>query len=241
MKKNLFYLFAIVFMAVGVTACSSSDNDKEMSIEGKWTFVRYVEDKTNGVILSVESESNATGEAEEIFGQIKSFSPMVGILLSNLLQSVVLDTDKSVTASYNGQEINGISDIAPLLFAVKDDIDWVSSSKGLASYENSKGNLYLKLNAEAIIKEANIAPEMHDIIKSSLKNPIRLKYTVSNNTLDCYLDKSCVQELLKELDLDALLKLIPGDVELPVEISTDKILEYFGYMKSLQVGVKFTK
>lgn len=182
MKKNLLYLFAILFLAGSISACSSDDDDDVVSNEhivGTWkldpitigenlsplelVIVRKngVEDKDFSIM-----EGLLPGEAAMEMG-----SQLAGGVVGQVLDEIFFKENMNIVAKY--KEMDGKEPIG----------EWLTSPEGLAKYKYLKGNkLLLSLDANAIIKEAQIENEMMiSMINKFLKDDFKLLCTFNND------------------------------------------------------------
>lgn len=172
MKKSLFYLFAILFMAGTVTACSSSDDDKDVvsvDIVGEWKLDGAFNGDTvekSPIELTIVRKAGVEDKDFSIMGFIPGEKAMemgsgiAGGLVMKVLEEIIFLDDSNIIAKY--KEMDG----------TKPTGEWITSPEGLASYKLLTNNsLLLKLDADAIIKEANIENEkIVSIVKEFLKD-----------------------------------------------------------------------
>ena len=192
MKKNLFYLFAILFVASTVTACSSSDKDENLveidsEIVGEWSLFKSTKDKYP-VILKAQPKEGVTddeyslvvpGFIEEpyLFSNAMSMGAMMGShKLAPMLEAIEFRKNGEIVAKY--LDIN--SDGKPV-GEVK------TSPEGLMKYSvnEKKSVIIVTPNAANIIEKMKSDGTGNDmiygLINQYLKGSFQLSYNLSDN------------------------------------------------------------
>lgn len=177
MKKNLFYLFAIVFMAVGVTACSSSDDDSVSNekVVGVWELNGALkEDNTvesSPLLLNIKRKAGVADKDFIIMGLLPGETAMelgssiAGGLIMSVLEEINFKDNLNIVAKYKELKDN------------KPTGEWLTSPDGLATYKCLSGDrLLLSLDSKAIIKEANLDNEIiEELIRKFLGQSLKLQ------------------------------------------------------------------
>ena len=209
MKKNLFFLFALICSMSLFTACSDDDDDKiKDPVIGTWKVPAVELDENNSVI---GGSVFMTWEAPE--DTYLSFLPvsaiqMGSVILPQVLQDVTLSADGNIVATYSsaGIDLSGEKPITPV---------WETSPADYATFKlQGNGKMLLFLNLEKIIADANTKADITTVISQLLelvKNGIPVNYALSNNNeeVKIFIDK----ELMTTIAAmgPAIAELIPDD------------------------------
>lgn len=182
MKKNLLYLFAILFLAGSVSACSSDNDDEVVSNEhivGTWKLDPIkIGENLSPLELVIARKNGVKDEDFSIMGGLfkgesamQMGSQIAGGIVGTVLDEIIFKENMNIVAKY--KEMNGMEPIG----------EWLTSPDGLAKYKCLKGNrLLLSLDAKAIIKEAQIEDEMMiSMINKFLKDDFKLLCTFNND------------------------------------------------------------
>ena len=122
MKKNLFFLFALICSMSLFTACSDDDDDKiKDPVIGTWKVTAVELDENNSVIGgSVFMTWEAPEDTYLSFlpvSAIPSLAIQMGsVILPQVLQDVTLSADGNIVATYSsaGIELSGEEPITPV-------------------------------------------------------------------------------------------------------------------------------
>lgn len=206
MKKNLFYLFAIVFMAVGVTACSSSDDDKEKplpeltKIVGEWApeqnIVMFTPMRKEGV--SDDDYSISGGiftEPYPLEDAMQMGSGLASEKLAPMLKAIEFKQSLEIVAAYFDIDEEG---------AIHGDVKF--SPEGLMTYKFNESNnsMVITPNAKNIIakmKEDKTGnEEVYALINKYLVGSFKAECVFSNkdNTKELVAIQLEVLPLVKE-------------------------------------------
>lgn len=212
MKKNLFYLFALICSMSLFTACSDDDDDKDPII-GTWKVPAVELDENNSVTGgSVFMTWEAPEDTYLSFLPVSAIPPLAtqmgSILLPQVLQNVTFGQDGSIVASYSsaGVDISGENPITPV---------WETSPADYATFKlQGNGKMLLFLNVEKIMAEATTKADVTTIISQLLalvKNGIPLNYTLSENKQEVkiFIDKDFMTRIAAMGP--AIAELIPDD------------------------------
>lgn len=219
MKKNLFYLFAILFMAGAVTACSSDDEEVfkiDAKLVGEWNLA-----EASPVILSAEAKAGVSEDEYvlnlPIFEEPYNFSDalstgafMGGAKLKTMLESISFKENGEVVAKYYDIDAAG----NPLG-------DAKISPEGLMTYSVSVDRPILRLvpNAKNIIakmKEDGTGNEMiYNLISTYLSGSFFIEYKLSNGDLALEIKADVLPSAKRYFPKVAAML---GDVELSPEM-----------------------
>lgn len=223
MKKNLFFLFALICSMSLFTACSDDDDDKiKDPVIGTWKVPAVELDENNSVIGgSVFMTWEAPEDTYLSFlpvSAIPSLAIQMGcVILPQVLQDVTLSADGNIVATYSsaGIDFSGEKPITPV---------WETSPADYATFKlQGNGKMLLFLNLEKIIADANTKADITTVISQLLelvKNGIPVNYALSNNNeeVKIFIDKElmttiaamgpAIAELIPD-DLDALGSFVP--------------------------------
>lgn len=207
MKKNLFFLFALICSMSLFTACSDDDDDKiKDPVIGTWKVPAVELDENNSVIGgSVFMTWEAPEDTYLSFlpvSAIPSFIQRGSVILPQVLQDVTLSADGNIVATYSSAGI----DLTPV---------WETSPADYATFKlQGNGKMLLFLNLEKIIADANTKADITTVISQLLelvKNGIPVNYALSNNNeeVKIFIDK----ELMTTIAAmgPAIAELIPDD------------------------------
>ena len=201
MKKNLFFLFALICSMSLFTACSDDDDDKiKDPVIGTWKVPAVELDENNSVI---------GGSVFMPVSAIPSLAIQMGsVILPQVLQDVTLSADGNIVATYSsaGIDLLGEKPITPV---------WETSPADYATFKlQGNGKMLLFLNLEKIIADANTKADITTVISQLLelvKNGIPVNYALSNNNeeVKIFIDK----ELMTTIAAmgPAIAELIPDD------------------------------
>lgn len=212
MKKNLFFLFALICSMSLFTACSDDDDDKiKDPVIGTWKVPAVELDENNSVI---GGSVFMTWEAPEDtylsylpVSAIPSLAIRMGsVKLPQVLQDVTLSADGNIVATYSSAGID-LSGEKPIV--------WETSPADYATFKlQGNGKMLLFLNLEKIIADANTKADITTVISQLLelvKNGIPVNYALSNNNeeVKIFIDK----ELMTTIAAmgPAIAELIPED------------------------------
>ena len=214
MKKNLFFLFALICSMSLFTACSDDDDDKiKDPVIGTWKVPAVELDENNSVIGgSVFMTWEAPEDTYLSFlpvSAIPSLAIQMGsVILPQVLQDVTLSADGNIVATYSsaGIDLSGEKPITPV---------WETSPADYATFKlQGNGKMLLFLNLEKIIADANTKADITTVISQLLelvKNGIPVNYALSNNNeeVKIFIDK----ELMTTIAAmgPAIAELIPDD------------------------------
>lgn len=212
MKKNLFYLFALICSMSLFTACSDDDEKVKDPIVGTWKVLPVETDDTDAVIGGALS---LIWDAPE--GTTLSFLPVSSVadlgnqlgsvLIPQVLRDITFGEDESIVATYSsaGVDLSGENPIAPV---------WEKSPADYVSYKlQGNGKMLLFLNLDKILNDANTKSDMSAFsdLLAMVENGIPLNYEVSadENNLKVYIDKALMTRIAAAAP--ALAGLIPDD------------------------------
>lgn len=207
MKKNLFFLFALICSMSLFTACSDDDDDKiKDPVIGTWKVPAVELDENNSVI---GGSVFMTWEAPEdtYLSAIPSLAIQMGsVILPQVLQDVTLSADGNIVATYSSAGIDLSGEKPPV---------WETSPADYATFKlQGNGKMLLFLNLEKIIADANTKADITTVISQLLelvKNGIPVNYALSNNNeeVKIFIDK----ELMTTIAAmgPAIAELIPDD------------------------------
>lgn len=217
MKKNLFFLFALICSMSLFTACSDDDDDKiKDPVIGTWKVPAVELDENNSVIGGCVFMT--TWEAPE--DTYLSFLPvsvipslviqMGSMILPQVLQDVTLSADGNIVATYSSAGIDFSCEKPITITPV-----WETSPADYATFKlQGNGKMLLFLNLEKIIADANTKADITTVISQLLelvKNGIPVNYALSNNNeeVKIFIDK----ELMTTIAAmgPAIAELIPDD------------------------------
>lgn len=174
MRKNLFFLFALICSMSLFTACSDDDGDENVNpYVGTYTFADYeAGDYTFGESTSSNWPSAGalyvdwkfTGDDSYPEFMAALFRHLGGAILPQVLNSVTLDKDGNVTADYVATP-NVVMDASSVMsifftgsFPEKSTVTanfatsgFTASPNELATWTESNGNFTLKLNIAKIL------------------------------------------------------------------------------------------
>lgn len=212
MKKNLFFLFALICSMSLFTACSDDDDDKiKDPVIGTWKVPAVELDENNSVIGgSVFMTWEAPEDTYLSFGPVSLAIQMGSVILPQVLQDVTLSADGNIVATYSSAGIALPSEkpITPV---------WETSPADYATFKlQGNGKMLLFLNLEKIIADANTKADITTVISQLLelvKNGIPVNYALSNNNeeVKIFIDK----ELMTTIAAmgPAIAELIPDDLD----------------------------
>lgn len=206
MKKNLFFLFALICSMSLFTACSDDDDDKiKDPVIGTWKVPAVELDENNSVI---GGSVFMTWEAPEDTSLPFDIPSLGSVILPQVLQDVTLSADGNIVATYSsaGIDLSGEKPITPV---------WETSPADYATFKlQGNGKMLLFLNLEKIIADANTKADITTVISQLLelvKNGIPVNYALSNNNeeVKIFIDK----ELMTTIAAmgPAIAELIPDD------------------------------
>lgn len=206
MKKNLFFLFALICSMSLFTACSDDDDDKiKDPVIGTWKVPAVELDENNSVI---GGSVFMTWEAPEDTSLSFAIPSLGSVILPQVLQDVTLSADGNIVATYSsaGIALSGEKPITPV---------WETSPADYATFKlQGNGKMLLFLNLEKIIADANTKADITTVISQLLelvKNGIPVNYALSNNNeeVKIFIDK----ELMTTIAAmgPAIAELIPDD------------------------------
>lgn len=228
MKKNLFFLFALICSMSLFTACSDDDDDKiKDPVIGTWKVPAVELDENNSVIggsvfMTWEAPEDTLSSLP--VSAISSLAILMGsVILPQVLQDVTLSADGNIVATYSsaGIDLSGEKPITPV---------WETSPADYATFKlQGNGKMLLFLNLEKIIADANTKADITTVISQLLelvKNGIPVNYALSNNNeeVKIFIDKELMTTIaamgpaIAELIPDALgsfgpmIKAILGDL-----------------------------
>lgn len=213
MKKNLFYLFALICSMSLFTSCGDDDDETLAPIEGKWNLSPIVTD--DGSYVSGPLELIWTGSATIDIGlgfplPVVDIAPTIEGFANGYLAPILTDftlKGGDLTATVSGESL---------------------SANGLVSYKLSGNNqVLLILNLSGIIEKisgsgASIDPSVITGIISSLSadltaminNGIPVNYNIAadGNSAVFSMDKSLISKLAPLMPIIA--NLLPSDDEM---------------------------
>lgn len=210
MKKNLFFLFALICSMSLFTACSDDDDDKiKDPVIGTWKVPAVELDENNSVIGGSVFMTWEAPEDTCLSFVISSLAIRKGsVILPQVLQDVTLSADGNIVATYSsaGIDLSGEKPITPV---------WETSPADYATFKlQGNGKMLLFLNLEKIIADANTKADITTVISQLLelvKNGIPVNYALSNNNeeVKIFIDK----ELMTTIAAmgPAIAELIPDD------------------------------
>lgn len=204
MKKNWFYLFALICSVALFTACSDDDEGGKGGTPNPWVgtygFASYEAETSHewggGSVANWPTQSalyadwTCTGDdyTEFLAALIRYLG---GSVLPNALNNITLQEDGNIVADYMGSPTVNLDATAimgifytgnfPAFNADFPTSGFVTSPSGLATWTESNGQLTVKLNINGILSEViGENPEMETLITSILNSePAVLKATLS--------------------------------------------------------------
>ena len=213
MKKNLFYLFALICSMSLFTACSDDDDDTKDPVIGTWKVPAVELDENSSIVGgSVFMTWDAPEDTYLSFlpvSALPSLAMQLGsTLLPQVLQNVTFGADGSIVASYSsaGVDMSGESPVTPV---------WETSPADYATFKlQGNGKMLLFLNLEKIMAEANTKADITTVISQLLalvKNGIPLNYALSedNKEVKIFIDKDFMTTIAAMGP--AISELIPDD------------------------------
>lgn len=207
MKKNLFFLFALICSMSLFTACSDDDDDKiKDPVIGTWKVPAVELDENNSVIGGSVFMTWEAPEDTYLSFAIPSLAIQMSVILPQVLQDVTLSADGNIVATYSSAGIDLSGAITPV---------WETSPADYATFKlQGNGKMLLFLNLEKIIADANTKADITTVISQLLelvKNGIPVNYALSNNNeeVKIFIDK----ELMTTIAAmgPAIAELIPDD------------------------------
>lgn len=179
MKKNLFFLFALICSVSLFTACSDDDDNKGGKDEnvhpnvGTYSLAGYetatISEKPNiptegALYFDWQLKDNKQDGFVSNFANLARY--MGGSVLPQVLNAITLDNEGNVLANYVEKPAVKMADMNTIMgmflgmspYPTKDEVKanfatsgFTSSDKGLATWTESNGHFVLKLNIAAIV------------------------------------------------------------------------------------------
>lgn len=178
MKKNLFFLFALICSVSLFTACSDDDDNggKDENVHsnvGTYILAGYetatISEKPNiptegAVYFDWQLKDNKQDKFVSNIANLVRY--MGGAVLPQVLKTITLDKEGNVLASYVEKPAVKMADMSTIMgmfmgvkpYPTKDEVKvnfatsgFTSSDKGLATWTESNGHFVLKLNIAAIV------------------------------------------------------------------------------------------
>lgn len=161
-------------VAMGMfSACSDEDNDNRIPDPQGWAGTYGLGELTVGSVDYGASNPSPDAPVSGAFyidwdtpettpynmGKMYAvtFRGILGIILPQVLNTVTLGEDGNITASYSSDEITfnmGMINQIPSIDELIEGKVWLQSPKDLAYWSEQSGKLKVKLNVDAIVKQA---------------------------------------------------------------------------------------
>lgn len=205
MKKNLFYLFALICSMSLFTACSDDDEEPSPWIgsygladysatDFNWTGNEVLKNFPSASALYVDWQYTGDDDYPAFLSGLIRY--LGGSILPQVLNSVTLDKDGDIIADYvAGPEIAmDPSSIMSIFFTgefpsaseVKAGFatgGFMTSPKGLASWSERNGKLTLKLHISAIMEAAGAGSDLGGLIEEVLNRDAQTVKTLLSAAL----------------------------------------------------------
>lgn len=216
MKKNLFFLFALICSVSLFTACSDDDDNKggdenliSGPMVGTWQLADVVKDDMDSFVFG---PVNLVWEAPEGtmlgFLPVKDVPPMANSLGSAMLIQVV----KDITLGADGNILATYSEKAPSMGSEPVVPEWKESEVGYATWKKvDDSKILVFLNLEKIMgaktrEDNNPLLAVLEIVKNGI--PVNIRYDEQQNPT-FFVDKALTDKLVPLIP--QLVGLIPDD------------------------------
>ena len=178
-----------------------------------------------------------------------TFRGILGIILPQVLNTVTLGEDGNITASYSSDAITFDMSMLNQIPSIDELITgkvWLQSPKDLAYWSEQSGKLKVKLNVDAIIKQAledsgnSGNSEIGNLVSELLENPAQLKgllttlgVELSDLTINTLLDwvKNGVPLNVKTENGHTYIYLDKGQLDMLFKAGTDGTSDFSKLMK----------
>ena len=163
-----------------------------------------------------------------------TFRGILGIILPQVLNTVTLGEDGNITASYSSDAITFDMSMLNKIPSIDELITgkvWLQSPKDLAYWSEQSGKLKVKLNVDAIIKQAledsgnSGNSEIGNLVSELLENPAQLKGLLTTLGVE-----------LSDLTINTLLDWVKNGV--PLNVKTENGHTYI-YLDKGQLDMLF--
>lgn len=188
MKRNLFYLFGLIFSMSLFTACSGDDKDGS-SVVGTWNLAPTVLDNghlvTGPLAMTWKAAEGTMVGSFPVASLAIMVEPLAGIVLPQVLKDVTFDEGNDILATYSDAGISLDGNVTP---------NWLVSEKGYARFEVvSDTKILVFLNLDKITSTKVGLDGIDDLLKRGI--PVNVEWAADKKSMMCYIDKTLMTQM----------------------------------------------